>query len=267
MDILGKYKSWEESLKKEYESLWPNLGYLIWDGVISPIDYFKSDIKIMFLNREAYDKYSDSYYLHEAIKNQIDENLPIFGGESLIKNITKNRLRVLSLLDKDIVNITDADFEYYMYSYSEEEFRKDLHKVAYCNIKKSDGSQKSNKSELYECALKNKEILQKQISFFNPSIIIGGNIVDRILVRRDESMVEWGDDLYTPQSNYVNVFSLIVRGKEYPFVDSYHPSWPKLKNIDNCRRDMMELFNALKSVEKERPGYWKNRCGLRCFDI
>ncbi|MCR4848792.1 MAG: hypothetical protein K5920_08115 [Bacteroidales bacterium] len=252
MDYFNKHKKWDITLQEEYKRLWPNMERFNWDGVVSPEDYAKANIKVMFLNRETY---GDDYNINEAIKKEIDNNLVMFGNNP-IKVKTKNRLRVLSLLEKDVITMSDSDFEQYLNSYSEEDFRKDMLKVAYCNIKKSDGNEKSSRRNLYECALRNKEILQKQISFFNPSIIIGGNIVDGIL----EKIMEWGDDLYTPESHYVNIFTLSVNGEEYPFVDAYHPSSRKNNYVDS-----MELFRALQSVERDHPGYWKSRCGLTCF--
>ena len=90
---------------------------------------------------------------------------------------TKNRLRVLSLLNNGVFSISEDNLKQFVDMYSEKEFAGDMLKVAYCNIKKSDGSEKSNRRDLHECSLKNKKILEEQISFFNPSVIVGGNII------------------------------------------------------------------------------------------
>jgi len=256
MDILGIYKTWEESIKKEYESLWPNMNVFNWDGVVSPDDYYNANVKVMFLNREAY---GDDYNINEELKKQIDNGLTIFGNKGIKRKI-KNRLRVLKLIDKKLCEISDEAFEQYADSYSENEFRGDLLKVAYCNIKKSDGKKESKKSDLRECYLKNREIIKEQISFFNPSIIVGGNVFDGI-IEQDET-IEQREDLYAPQSHYVNIYSLGIRGKEYPYVDICHPSSTKNDIVDR-----FELFKALQYVEKNHPDYWKTRCGLRCFNL
>ena len=258
MSISAKYKDWDQGLLEKYESIWPDMKYLNWDGVISPEDYFKANVKVMFLNKEAY---GDDYNINEVLKEQIESGSEIFGGnKNKIKRIIKSRLRVISLLDKNLLELSDKAFEYYEDVYSEDEFRSDLLKVAYCNIKKSDGVAVSKRSDLGICYLKNREIIKEQISYFNPSIIIGGNVFDGIL-ERDETL-ECGEDLYVPQTHYVNIYTLIIRGREYPFVDIYHPSYIRLdENVDR-----MELFKALQFVERDRPGYWKSRCGLTCFE-
>ena len=253
MDILSKYNEWDNTLQKEYNELWPQMKTFNWDGVVSPEEYFNSEVKVMFLNRETY---GDDYNINEAIKNEISEGKIIFGNNP-IKTKIKNRLRILSLIDTDFHDITDLRLEKLIKEYNENDFRQDMLRVAYCNIKKSDGRPKSYIPDLKKCANKNKEILIKQISFFNPSVIVGGNIVDGVL----EEIMEWGDDLYRAQSHYVNIFTIKICGKDYPFVDICHPAARK-----NNAVDCVELFNAIKHVEKENPGFWKSRCGLKCFE-
>lgn len=255
MDIIRQYDDWNKKLQQEYKCLWPKLNCLNWDGVVSPEDYFNANVKVMFLNRETY---GDDYNISEAIKKKIDEGLVLFGNNR-IKGKLMNRLRVLTLLEREMAGLSIEEFNQFMDSYSEDEFRNDLLKVAYCNIKKSDGVAVSKKRDLRICYLKNREIVKEQISYFNPSIIIGGNVFDGIL-ECDETL-ECGEDLYASQSHYVNIYTLIIRGREYPFVDICHPSARNSNVVDR-----MELFKALQFVERNKPGYWKNRCGLTCFE-
>lgn len=62
------YYKWEEDLKREYCELFSDSQYTIFDGVISPKDYYLSSIKVLFLNREAYDE--DSYSISQALKHE-----------------------------------------------------------------------------------------------------------------------------------------------------------------------------------------------------
>lgn len=64
------YYDWEKELEKEYNEIFSDAQYTIFDGVVSPFDYFQSPIKVMFLNREAYDE--DSYNISQALKCEIE---------------------------------------------------------------------------------------------------------------------------------------------------------------------------------------------------
>jgi hypothetical protein len=253
MNIIDRYNVWDNKLQREYKCLWPNMKCFNWDGVISPEDYYKANVKVMFLNREAY---GDDYNINEVLKEQIDNNLVVFQNKP-IKNKLKNRLKTLSLLEKKVLSITDEDFEQCLDLYSEEDFRKDLLKVAYCNIKKSDGEPKSRIKNLRECLIINKDIIEKQILFFNPSVIVGGNVFDGIIER---VMDDFGMDLYNKPGT-INVYTLKIHEKEFPFIDMSHPS-----SLKNVLIDALELFTAIKEVETSNPGYWRSRCGLSCFE-
>ena len=177
LDILSKYNQWNSELEEKYLKLWPEAEYHIWDGVISPNDYFRSPLKILFLNKEAYDTEYDSYDISEALKEELELSKPIFNNRPIKYNF-KNRLFVLKLIS----NLNQSYLTDDVYNqYSNEEFYHDMLKTAYCNIKKSDGKGKSNSQDLRYCFLRNKEIIEEQISFLNPSLIIGGNVVDGII--------------------------------------------------------------------------------------
>ncbi len=252
MDILDKYNFWNENLRIKYEKMWPEAKYHIWDGVISPADYYKAPVKILFLNKEAYDE--DSYDLSKALKEELESNKPIFKNYPIKYNI-KNRMSVLRFLGRsDFSRLQDDDF----CNYSENDFYKDLLKTAYCNIKKSDGFGRSNKRNLRKCFLRNKKILEEQISFYNPTLIVGGNVVEGII----ENDLEWGENLYISESRFINIYQLKIKDKIYPFLDMYHPA----NSIDHSI-DRTELFKALKHLEEDSPGYWEKRCGSNCFNL
>lgn len=246
-----KYKIWDDSLRHKYESLWPNSLYHIWDGVISPNEYAQASVKIMFLNKEAYDEYNDEYDISKTLHRQLKNNEPIFRNYP-IKYKTKSRLSILEKLDQELSSYSNQNFELY----SEQDFYNDMLKVAYCNIKKTNGIKISNRKELRECFIKNKEIIEEQISFFNPSVIVGGNIVDGII----DNNIEWGEDLYISDSKYINVYQIKIKGKLFPFLDMYHPACRK-----SSVEDRKELLKALITVENNNPGFWENRCGQDCF--
>ncbi|MBR6362143.1 MAG: hypothetical protein IKR88_02530 [Bacteroidales bacterium] len=122
--------------------------------------------------------------------------------------------------------------------------------MAYCNVKKSDGKPKSIKSDLFNYAKNSLDILKEQIRFFNPSIILAGNVCEGLL----EDLLEWGDDLYIGPNRRICIWQLKIDGDCFPFVDMYHPSLAK-----GMSEYYLELFHALQAVEKERPGFWNER--------
>ncbi len=251
MDIIDKYNSWNHNLLEEYKKLWPEATYHIWDGVISPMDYYNAPIKIMFLNKEAY---GDEYDISEALKEELEASKPIFCNYPIKYNI-KNRMSVLRYIGCSDLNSLNDDL---LSSYSEADFYKDMLMTAYCNIKKSDGIGKSNTRNLRECFNRNKDILEEQISFFNPTVIVGGNIVDGII----ENDFEWGETLYESKSHYINIYQVIIRGEKYPFLDMYHPARPMDHFIDRT-----ELFRAIKDVAENNPHFWQERCNNKCFGL
>ena len=263
MDIIKDYYKWNELLRQRYEKLWPDATYHIWDGVVSPKDYANSPLKIMFLNKESFDDPDNGGYdISLGMAKEIYEGKPILGGEkNTMMLTTKNRLAVLRLLHGNLNSIDNRTLELAVNDYTIDCFREDMLKVAYCNIKKSNGVSKSGKSDLRNHFKRNKEIIVEQISFFNPTLIVGGNIVDGII----ENEIEWGDNLYIADSHYINIYQIIVRGKNYPFIDMYHPSWMSLNSANNQERDWKELFQALKYVDNQHPQFWKDRCNIDCF--
>lgn len=257
MNIEDIYHSWEVELEKEYNSIFFDAQYTkytIFDGVISPRDYFNSPIKVLFLNREAYDE--DSYMIHHALREQIENGAPIFNNTYWINQNMKERLAFCSLLER-ITDWQDDEAIEYAQNMNDNEYRSLLLKSAYCNIKKSDGVNGSSKNNLLEYAQKGWSIIEKQICFFNPTLIIGGNVIDGII----ENVVEghkWGDVLFKEKNNSVIIYQIQFGENYYPFIDMYHPSY---------MINSQDLYYALKQSAQNHPGYWEKRIGQSCFDL
>lgn len=261
IDIDKHYNQWEQSLWQKYNEIFNNAKYTITDGVISPSAFFNSELKVMFLNREPYD--DDGYSLNHAIQEAIIDNRKIFpNGVWLHKNL-HDQLAILSLLtDKCFIHLTEDDATQIVQSWDMATFQKYFNNVAYANIKKSDGMRRSNINDLKIYLQKGVSILKEQILYFNPSIIMGGNIVDGIMECCD---IEFGDTLYT-NSGIINVYQLIINGKTFPIMDLNHPSTMKYRN-GSMSNYYLEVFQALQSIEKQYPGFWKNRMKQSCFNL
>ena len=255
-DIENIYYSWEKQLEEEYINIFPNAKYTIFDGVISPSDYFNSPIKVMFLNREAYDEDFCSYNItKDGLKKELDNGAPIFRGRYWINQNMKERLAYCSMLDHILDYSEDVAISQAQ-NMSNREYRHLLYKSAYTNIKKSDGVNGSTKKNLLSYAQRGWNIIEKQISFFNPTIIIGGNIIEKIVECIEG--IEWGEDVFDEKGSSIFICQIKIGGKFFPIVDMYHPSY-------TC--DSQELFYALKTVAQRYPGFWESRIGQKCFEF
>lgn len=259
-----KYNDWNKQCREEYNLLFPNAQYTIWDGVIFPEDYAKSPLKIMFLNREPYDEDWEEYDLAEALNRELTKGeRPIFESQINLRKRLKEYLGVAELLrDGCLMSMSDDELMEKINELKESDliFDKMMRSVAYVNVKKSDGVKKSSIPDLRKYAIMGQSILSKQIEFFNPSIILAGNVVDRVL---DYTDFDWSDNaLYIPTGKQnLRIYELKIGETLYPLVDMYHPSatqgWMSSYYLD--------LFHALKEVEINFPNYWKNRLNLPCF--
>ena len=266
MESIEKYYNrWNEECCEEYNRLFPEAEYTIWDGVIFPEQYAKSPLKIMFLNREPYDPDNEPYDLAKALCTElIGRKKPIFESQKKLRQRLKEYLCVVNLLQTgELMNISEENLINRVNNSTQTDciFYEMMPSVAYVNVKKSDGQIPSYVPDLREKAIQGLSILKKQISFFNPSIILAGNIVDRILDHKDVD-VEWGNDLYIPQGKHIIcIYQLKINDILYPLVDMYHPS-----ATQGCMSTYyLDLFRALKEVEHTYPNYWENRMNLPCF--
>ena len=268
--ITDKYGSFKKGIQSKHAELLPNASYTIWDGLFSPEKYANSLFRVLVMNREPYDIDKDSYDLVDTIQNDIKNGNPFWVNQNTLKNNLRDMLAVTSFLSDDNINaIDDATIENRIKEYheSDDAFNQALLRMGYINIKKSNGQKKSNPKDLREHAILTWDVTQSQISFFNPSLIIGGNIVDKILGHKDMH-INWGENLYT-ESKYIKIFTLKIGAKTFPFIDSYHLSANSYGEKGN-RKPMSEYYKelilALRNVENNNPGYWATRRNLSVFE-
>lgn len=265
-DIVKVYRDGDDVLRKAYNKIFPNVEYTIWDGVFAPRNYALNSFRVLFMNREPYDEAKDEYNVVETIREQIGRGEDFWCTQTWLKRNIRDQLAILSLLkEKDIVRLTDGQIEKRINEFriSDSLFRNELLESAYINVKKSDGKKGSSCNDLREYAQRGMCVLKAQIAFFNPSVIVGGNIVDHLL----DGLVEWGDNLYV-KSEHIKVFQLKVGDSIYPFIDAYHPSAMGYgKKDDVCSMDGYYacLVAALKGVAQDYEGYWEKRRDLPVF--
>ena len=269
MENILEYNNWEDKLWALYNSIFKDASYTITDGVIFPDKYASTPFKVMIMNREAYDEDHSSYSLNQdGIAKEIGEGIIPFKKQKTLRCRLRQYLSLIHLWSKkgfndvsekeviDFVNQSDNDDLVYY-----------LSDAAYINIKKSDGKKRSVRSDLKEYAKKGIEVLKEQIRFCNPSVILGGDVCYNII----DNLFDWGEELYGGDGyNPVKIYELVIDGKSYPFIDMFHPSRTQNYKDGDEKESMsmyfLELFKAMISVEKTRPGYWSSHMNNKCFE-
>lgn len=265
-NIEATYKEWDNVIRCRYDTLFPDVKYTIWDGVFSPLDYFFTPFRILFINREPYDPEFVSYNLVDTIREQINKRETFWAQQRWLKKNIRDMLAVFSLMQhNNIIQFSENQIKEQINSFRKcnVPFEETLLNSAYINVKKSDGKNISNPKDLRKYAQQGLEVLKAQISFFNPSAIVGGNIVDQIL---DKTNLEWGNNLFL-DSKYIKIYQLKISNKIYPFFDTYHLS---ARNYGGAKISMAKyytcLVGALKAVAKRYPNYWEERRNLPVFN-
>ena len=253
MSIQKQYNQWDSDLEQRYKTIFPeDLHTTIWDGVLFPEKYAKASLKVMILNREAYDpEPGNSYDLCKAIRKCIRTDDWVFPGQNTLRTHLKQYLAVLNLAQKGSLGISDDEVRECVQSTDYYDFIESLNGVAYCNVKKSDGKPKSNRSDLKNYAEMGLDFLKEQILFFNPSIILAGDVCDGIL----DELFEWGNNLYIDPNHRLNIWQVKIGDNLlFPYADMFHPS-----RTQGMSEYYLELLHALQAVEKDYPGFWNER--------
>lgn len=255
------YTNWNNDLYQRYLKLFPEREHTtIWDGVIDPTLYSSSPLKIMFFNKEGYTEEGNEYDVSEALFSEIKKEQRIFPNQTTLRTHLKQYLLVLQRLEAGLLATTsDENMREIITQNSNDEkwFNSQVAKVAYCNVKKSDGQANSSAKDLHNYAQKGLDILKEQIRFFNPTIILAGNVCEGVL----EDLFEWGENLYVAQNHQIAIWQIKIDGKCYPFVDMYHPSYAGLSEY------YLDLLHALQAVEEKTPNFWTEKLNQPCFDL
>ncbi len=257
-----EYESWEKNLYEEYKSFFPNAIYTITDGVVCPKAYSKAGVRIMLLLREAYDKDFTSYSKNRELREDVENGHPMFGNQKMfVPNLTK-WLATVSLIAKDgFLRLSDEEVTTFVTSWNIKSFRQAIYQSAYVNIKKSDGKPRSSKTELRRYCSQGWKTLTSQIKYMNPTVIIGGNVIDEIMAKINK--IRWGETL--TQNPGLDIPQLDIDGHLYPILNVYHPSATTYQHKP-ISSYYLEIFHALRDVEIKYPGYWRRRLAQKCFN-
>ena len=220
-------------IKEKIVSDNPNL-LPIYDGILDIDKYFNAKYKIMWILKEPYADFDENgnpegggQHIRDIIvpKQTIQEfsssqrtfRPMIYASWSILNNF---------ILWEDLNDVNDDPL-----------MIDALRSVAYINVKKIPGHTESNRSVIDYAYQQHKDILLKQIEYYNPDIIIGGYTLYNFL-----------EDLGIKRENMVHYNSLdYIVHKQKLFIDPYHPAQHSFKQQDYCN----DIINcAKKNIDK-----------------
>lgn len=266
MNIQEKYDYWNLQLQEEYQKIFQTKVYIS-DGVVNPEQYANSPIKIMFLNREP-NATDEDYDLPQAIRTDIENHKKVLNSSIIFRQSCAYDLALgRCLISPNFLTLSLEDFNKIAKPlFDDDEFNRSIIKTAICNVKKVGGTGKiRNWDEIREHYDTGKEILFKQIKYYNPSLIICGNLIENVL-DYCSSRFEWNQKIWITSDNSYKKFCIWIMnldGQEYPILDLYHPSSLLLR--DNPEY-WYEVLKGMQQIERKNPGFWASHMNQPCFE-
>lgn len=182
----------------------------ILDGIINEDLYNKASYKILWLLKEPYDlgDGKGGWDLREGINKEPD----VYAKYKTLKNISIVTSSILNNQSYDEVDKVNAP--------------QILKQIAYINVSKLPGGTQSKYPELENYYKQNESILQEQIKYCDPDIIIGGSVLYLYL---NTFNLKWeeADPLHEMARSY-----FMKNGKL--FIDAYHPSQITISEQKYC---------------------------------
>lgn len=186
-------------------------GSFIRDGVVCPEEWFSSDVRPLYLLKEAY--------------GNGDWDL---GADHLLtsKKITKSRMwQRVSEWTYGIMHTT-AEYTppYGALPVFDRYGNEYLRKIAVVNIKKSNGNSGSDMSEIMTYAEFDREYLRRQLSLCDPTVIICGYTASALDIIMGVKMRK--------TRNRDQLYGITLNGRRVPVLDYWHPAnqYPDIMN-------------------------------------
>lgn len=191
LKLLDLFEEWEKCNIKY-------LGKFVKDGIIDIDLYQRSNLKILFILKEANDPTQNSWDLTDTLRNEFKGNFTNRLAEWAYGIL--NNFPPLNLLP-------DAH-----------ELHRALKSTSILNLKKTGGTSTSKVEEIIAHVKQDKEFILREIEIINPDVIVGG-------VGTKEKGEIW--KILFPNIMLTSSGYDIVIGKwnEMKLVDFYHPSY------------------------------------------
>ena len=198
------------------------------DGVPCPEEYENAKIKITYILKDPNNFDIDGRDMRRWIREDAAEGQGITWN-----NITR---WTKAILDVDCTNypqlITSDDR--YMW----------LRKISFMNLKKANGEARANPNDINKYAANDTDLIIKQLSIYQPDIIIccGRELVGKILhdVVFKEKGNKWKDDYKNEYEGCYFFYTQIPgKKKKTAVLNCYHPQYMRFNEA---------IFNGIKSV-------------------
>lgn len=246
-------KTINDNLKQEIASVVPENGRKpIPDGITNPELYAKAPVKILLILKEPYDKMADGSVGEGEWKH--DEYLNDLTFDEIYYHRKPTEKRVSKLVSCIFRNISYSELS--KSNLSEDEIMNDFKSIAWINVGKypAPGNTASPDSRVRQQYGFWKDILFKQISAYQPEIIIFGKTFGLFF---EDLKAELDDNLTGPfatpgDSDFAHYW--IDTRNNRVLVQTYHPSFRYLKGCNGiCYGGMSEqlyidsIVNAIRA--------------------
>lgn len=219
----------QEIIIKEIESLKGDNCAPIPDGIIDVEKYVKSDLKILWINKEVNSENdNDDWSLIDVIADMKTRFITKDGWSKTFSPLTYVVYGILNnLIWDDIPNTNDKP-----------EISEVLQNIAYINLKKLPGKELAVHSELKKYLSQN-DIVKKQIKLFAPDVIICGGTFDLA----DGILEDIYDGNYQKMKDKTENKIKFYYDNNLMIVDAYHPSRPPMKQQIYCDTIIENVIN------------------------
>lgn len=222
----------EAEIKSEIPDTHP-----IADGIIDVEKYFYAKYKILWILKEPYDEFdergnpcgggwslpdiiNEKKTIYEYGRSQKTFKPMIYASWGILNNFC---------LWKDMTDVEE-----------DTSMLEILKSIAYINVKKLPGYTESPYSVIKNAYLQHKDILNKQIEYYNPDIIIGGYTLPFFF----EYLGFTQSDMKRNDSNHY-----IIKDNKI-FISAYHPAQRNVVSQEQYCNDIIAVVKEFNSISK-----------------
>ena len=229
-----------ERLFTEWKDKYPS-DVFVKDGIVNDALWNSQPVKPLFLLKEAYGGECD-WSLVEHISNPKSRTgEPRTCGDTW-RRITQWAYGILNTTEAAVAPFKPSNLSY---TYGNEW----LNRIAVMNVKKIDnGKSSSDMQNINQYAISDGELLRKQISIIDPTVIICGYTISSLNIILNKTENCGVKDCSDPNDNWY--YFTNIGGKRVVVLDYYHPSnhYPDLLNYYG----LMNIYQL--ALKKQKNG-------------
>lgn len=223
-------REYEENINKLFNewienSHFKNGEVFVKDGVINPDVFYSSNLRPLFLLKEAYGKSKDDCNIAEEHNCNTGENC--IQKNKTWPNISRWTYALMNTTKEKSAEYVELD----CFKYKKNEY---LQRIAVVNIKKLSGTSISISKNLKYFVKQDAEKLRSQIEIIKPTVIVCGYTLSYL-----KKILNLGNE-YDEKFKKDHFARIKINGENVLVLDCYHPS--------NWKYTSKQLFNMLVEV-------------------